>query len=183
MAARSPCGCHRPGGSVGRASARRRARGARRRRSDALSELPGEGLAGAQRDQLVGAELERERHAPLLALERDRVAVERQPVELRAEYAGEAFELVERPGLLERAGVKLDRRVRGVDTGAAAIVLLCRARVRRAVRAEEELRIARYRGFDQRLAVCLALEQRQAIVVWADPAHEQRYSAQQQAIR
>ena len=44
-------------------------------------------------------------------LERDRVGVARQPVEVRAEAAREAFEPVERVRVLERLGVQLERRV------------------------------------------------------------------------
>ena len=51
---------------------------------------------------------------------RDRAVVARQAVELGAEVAREALQLVERAGFLERLGVELDRGVRGVDAGAAA---------------------------------------------------------------
>ena len=55
--------------------------------------------------------------------------------------------------------------------------------MRRAVGAEEEFRVARGGGFDQRLAVLLALEHRQAIVVRTNAAEEQRVAVQQQVVR
>ncbi|MND00237.1 hypothetical protein D3C83_187790 [compost metagenome] len=58
----------------------------------------------------------------------------------------------------------------GVDAGASAIGLLGVARVRCAVRAQKELRIAAHCRFDQRLAMRLALEYRQAVVMGAHAA-------------
>src|SRR5689334_6871905 len=102
---------------------------------------------------------------PLLALEGDRALVLRQSVEGGSEAAGDILQPGERARLFERSGVELDRGVGGIDAGAAARGLFRALRVRRAVGAEKEFRIARGRGLDQRLAVLLALEHRQAVVV------------------
>src|ERR687896_63675 len=63
---------------------------------------------------------------------------------------------------------------------AAARRLFRAAGVRRAVGAEEELRISRDRRLDQRLAVRLALEHGQAIVVRANAAQEKGVAVQEQ---
>src|SRR6185437_16893963 len=97
-------------------------------------------------------------HLPGLAHQRDGAFVLRQAIERRAEPRGEVLEALERAGLLERAGVELERGVRRVHAGTAAGALLVAARMRRAVGAEEELRITRRGGLDQRLAVLFALE-------------------------
>ena len=101
-------------------------------------------------------------HAPGFALERDARPVARQAVEIRAEKAGEAFELVERARRVERLGVEFHGGMRGVDAGMSATALLVAARMRRAVGAEKKFRIAGCRGFDERLAVQFALDDRQA---------------------
>src|SRR5262249_56391556 len=129
-------GIGRGGGSGRRASAGR-GKGARRRRPDALDELPGNRFAGAQRNQLIRAERQALRRAPLLPGEGDALLVRRQAVEARAELGSEGFQLVERAGFLEGGGVELDRGMRRVDAGAAAGRLLVLARMRRAVGAEE----------------------------------------------
>ena len=68
--------------------------------------------------------------------------VARQAVEVRAEFRGEGLQPRQHAGLLEGLGIQLDAGMGGVDAGAAAGVLLGVARVRRAVGAEEEARIA-----------------------------------------
>ena len=97
--------------------------------------------------------------------------------------AGEGFETIEGTRLFEGFRVELDRRVRGIDAGAAAVGLLRVTRMRRAVGAEEEFRAAAGGSRHQRSAVLLALEDRQAVMVRPDPAHEQRIAVQQQVMR
>ena len=75
------------------------------------------------------------------------------------------------------------RGVRGEDAGTAAGGLLGVPRVRRAVGAEKEPRIVARRGLEQRLAVALALEHRQAVVMRTDAALEERVAIQQQVLR
>ena len=100
--------------------------------------------------------------------------------------ARERLEPVEPPDLVERLGIKFDTRVRRIDPGAAAGRLLRAASVRRAIRAQEELRAAAGRGGEQRLAVQFALQYRQAVVVRADaalaPVSEATVMAARQAI-
>src|SRR6185503_20961521 len=102
--------------------------------------------------------------------------------EARAELGSEALQLVERAGFLEGRGVELDRRVRRVDPRAAARRFLLLARMWRAVGAEEEFRVAGGRGLDQRLAVLLALQHRQAVVMRTDAAHEERVAVEEQVV-
>ena len=66
--------------------------------------------------------------------------------------------------------------------GATAVGLLRVPCVRRAVGAEEELRVARNRRLDQRFAVLFALQYRQAVVVRPDAAQEQRIAVHQQVV-
>jgi hypothetical protein len=73
--------------------------------------------------------------------------------------------------------------MRGEDAGAAAGVLFCVPRVRRAVRAQEEAGIAARGGFDQRDAIGLGLQHRQAVVMRANAACEDRCAIEQQVLR
>ena len=73
--------------------------------------------------------------------------------------------------------------MRREHAGAAAGRFLGAARVRRAVRAEEEARVARSRGLDQRLAVALALQERQAVQVRPQAAREHRAAVEEQVLR
>ena len=75
------------------------------------------------------------------------------------------------------------RRVRGEDPGAAAGRLLGMPGVRRAVRAEEEARVAAGRGLEQRAAIRLGLQHRQAVVMRPDAAGKQRVAIHQQMLR
>ena len=119
-------------------------------------EPPAQRFARSQRHQLV-----RRRRvgcpapATLCASSVIVARVARQPVEIRAELAGECLQSLQRAGCFERLRVQLDGRMRGEDAGAAAGRFLGVPRVRRAVGAEEEARIAARRGVEQRLAVVL----------------------------
>ncbi len=73
--------------------------------------------------------------------------------------------------------------MRGVHAGAAARGFFRAAGVRGAVGAEEELWIAGSRRRDERLAVLLALEHRQAVMVRAHAAEEERVSIHEQMMR
>ena len=75
-----------------------------------------------------------------------------------------------------------ERHRRREDPGAAAGRLLGALRVRRAVGAEEEARIAAGRGPTQRQPVPLALDDRQAVVVRPDAADEQVVAVQDQVV-
>jgi hypothetical protein len=97
--------------------------------------------------------------------------------------ARECLQPVECARLLEGRGVELERGVRGEDAGAAAGGFLGGARVRRAVGAEEEPRVRRGRRGEQRLAVALALQERQEIQVRAQAAGEHRATVEQQVLR
>ncbi len=114
---------------------------------------------------------------------RDRARVARQPVEIRAVNAGKGLEPVERPCLLEGLRVELDRRVRRIDAGMPAQRLLVRAGMRSAVGAEEEFRIATRRCAHQRLAVLLALQHRQTVIVRPDAAREHCAAVVKQVVR
>ena len=73
--------------------------------------------------------------------------------------------------------------MRRENAGAAAGRFLGVLRVRRAVGAEEEARVVAGRRFEQRLAVVLALEHRQAVMMRPDAAFEHRIAIQQQVLR
>ena len=147
-------------------------------------EAPGERLARAERHELVAGRRDRPPAASTASrssVMRSRIA--RQAVEIRAALGRERLQAIERAGLLERFRVQLDGGVRRENAGAAARRLLRVPRVRRAVGAEEEARIVARRRFDQRPAIVLALEHRQAVVVRPDAALEDRIAIQQQVLR
>ena len=86
-------------------------------------------------------------------------------------------------GGAEYFGIELDAGVCGIDTGTAAGGFLGVARMRCAVGAEEKLGIAAHRRLDQRLAIFLTLEYRQAVVMGPDAARKQRIAVEQQMVR
>ena len=92
---------------------------------------------------------------------------------------GERLQPVERRGLLEDLGVELDGSMRGINTRAAASGLFGVTRVRRAVGAEKKLRVAACGCGNQRAAVRLALQQRQAVMVRPQAALEHRVTVKQ----
>ncbi len=73
--------------------------------------------------------------------------------------------------------------MRGIDTRVPAQRLLVGAGMRRAVGAEEEFRIAARRRAHERLAMLLALQHRQAVVVRPDAAREHRAAIVEQVVR
>ena len=106
-----------------------------------------------------------------------------KPVERRAVAAGETFEPVERAGRIEGGRVQRQRVRRAVAAGAGAGVLLEGARMWRAVGAEEEPRVAAGGGGDERLAMRLPLEHRQAVPVRAQAAGEDGVAVVEQVLR
>src|SRR6202007_1444049 len=119
-----------------------------------LDEAPANRLTAAQRHNRRIADRQFSRQRPFFAAQRDLLFAARQTIEIRAEEAGEAFELVQRACFVERFRVELERMQRRVAPRAAARVLLQTLRMRCAIRAEEEARIARGRRLDQRHAMC-----------------------------
>src|SRR5205823_1750743 len=83
-------------------------------------DLPAHRFAGAQGHERIAAEYILARHSPIFAHERDRIRIARQAVEVRAEMACEAFEPVERAGVLESLCVEGHRERGGIAAGAAA---------------------------------------------------------------
>ena len=84
----------------------------------------------------------------------------------------ESLQMLQGAGLLEHLGIEFDRRVRAEGSGTAAGALLALKRMRGAVGAEKEPRMSAGRGRDQRKPMMLALEDRQAIQMRANPADE-----------
>ena len=123
------------------------------------------------------------RNLPALASQRDAPRVQWQAVEARSEFAGEGLEAGQRTGILEHLGIEFEGGMRRVDAGAAAGVLLRRAGMRCAVGAEEEARIAAGHRIEQGQPVGLALQHRQAVVMRADAAGEQRIAVHCQVLR
>src|SRR5438445_298372 len=85
------------------------------------------------------------------------------PVPRLHRRASERFESVQRASGLEDLGVELEGERRRIAAGAAARALLAVPRMRRRIGAQKELGAARRRCGDERLAVLLALEYRQAV--------------------
>ena len=111
---------------------------------------------------------------PRFAPQRHRFLVARQTVEIGAEEARESFQLVERAGFFEGFGVELDARAARCSSRRSRTRAPSALRMRRAVRAEEKARVAAGRRLDQRHAMRLALQHRQAVVVRPDAAAENR---------
>ena len=111
-------------------------------------------------------------HVQRLPLQRNGTLIEREPLETRAELGGESLQPVQRPFLLERLGIAFEGRRRAEKTGAAEGAFLLVLLVRRRVRTEEELRIARRRRHAQCLGVKTAFCDRQAVRVRPEPALE-----------
>ena len=94
---------------------------------------------------------------PCLLDQHNAVLIDRQAIELGAEYAREVFEFAERVSGSKRFGIQLDAGMRCVNARAAARILFRAARMRRAVGTEKEFRVAAGRRRDQCTAVILAL--------------------------
>ena len=108
----------------------------------------------------------------------------RQPVEIGPETAREAFEVIERAGVLERFGIHRECDRGGVAAGTSTGIFLEVLRVRCRVRAQEEARITGSGGLEQRLPVRFALEDRQAEIVRPQVvAGEQRVAGVQEVLR
>src|SRR2546430_1684930 len=84
---------------------------------------------------------------------------------------------------LEALRVELDRCVRGIYARVSARRLLVGTGMRRAVGAEEEFGVAARRGAHQRLAVLLALQDRQAVIMRPQTAREHRAAVVEQVVR
>ena len=121
-------------------------------------QAPADALAGAQRHQLARRRTGSARGTSQGSFSSVRRAgVARQAVEIRAvDSEAKASQPLERPGGSKASAYSSMRGVRGEDPGAAAGALLGAARVRRAVGAEEEARIAACHRVEQRRAVGLA---------------------------
>ena len=96
---------------------------------------------------------------------------------------GEALELVERAHAIEGLGIHLDRGMRGVATGATSGMLLQVRGMRCAICAQEELGTATRSCLQQRLAMLLALQNRQAVIVRTNASRENRIAVEQQMLR
>src|SRR4029079_10531839 len=144
------------------------------------NKAPANLLARAQRHHGLVAERIALGHAPLHALERDLPLVSRQAIEIGSVVPRESLELVEGARGIERFRVELERGVRRVHAGRTAAALLHRARMGRRVGAEEELGAARGRGLHEGSSVRLALQYRQAVVMWIDAAREDRVAVHEE---
>ena len=96
---------------------------------------------------------------------------------------GKAFELVERARVVKRFGIHGHGGMRGVATGAPCGVLFELRGVWRAVGAEEKLRRTAGRRFHQSLAMRLAFQHRQAVVMRANATRENGVAVVQQVVR
>ncbi len=107
-------------------------------RNDAPRDL----FAGAERDDDIVADENRRRDCPRGVRQHDLSDVARQAVEVRTVKTGERLQAIQRSGLIEDVGIQFDRRVRGVEAGAAAGGCLVATRMRSTVGSQKEARIA-----------------------------------------
>lgn len=128
------------------------------------SESPRNGHAA--HEWLDGALSIRQRLGNLLGFtyQHDQVGVAGQAVEVRTEGADEVIEFAELVGLLEGYSAELERYRCRETAGATRHGILQKRRVRGAIRAEEELRVARGGSSHEFLAVGFTFEYRQAVV-------------------
>src|SRR6185437_2928778 len=144
---------------------------------------PCDPFAGSQRHDRFLAERIARGDLPGLLDEGDPFFVARQVIEIRAEVGRKALQSSQGADGFEDFRIQLDGRGRGEHAGAAASRFLRAARVRRAVCAEKEAGIAAGDDLQKRAPVRFRLEHRQAIVMRADPAIEQRVAIHQQMLR
>src|ERR1700722_9292350 len=140
-------------------------------------------FAGAQRPEFLFAIGEALGNLPGAFDEPDALLVPRQAVKIRPEFRGKTFQARQGAGGCEDLRVQFDARVAGKNPGAAAGAFLRRARVWCTVCAEEEFGIAAGRGADERAAILLRLQDRQAVVMRTDAACEQRIAIQEEMLR
>src|SRR6185437_8971998 len=140
-------------------------------------------FAGAQRHDRFLAERIARGDLPGLFDERDPFFIARQVVEVRAEVRCKALQSLQSAHAFEGLRVQLDGGGRGEHTGASTSRFLRAARVWRAVRAEEESRIAAGDDLRERAPVSFRLEHGQAVVMRADSPIEQRIAIHQQMLR
>ena len=156
-------------GAVARAPASRRRRARLARGGGLAGEAPGQRLARMERDDAGARGVYRRRHLDGATFQGHGFLVERQAIKARPVLAGEGLEPLERAFLLEHRQIAFQREGRIEDAGAAAGRFLGLARMRRAVGAEEVPGRARCRGAAQRQPMPLALGDRQAVGMRADP--------------
>ena len=96
--------------------------------------------------------------------------------------AGEVFQSLQHPALLEGPGIELQCGRSAEAAGAAAVGFLGRPGMRRAVGAQKELRITGRGGVQQRLAMGLPLQDRKAVEMRSDAAHQQAIAVEQQVL-
>ena len=100
--------------------------------------------------------------------QRDFASVDRELVEVRPVERGKTFELVERVFFFKHVSEQAHRVGRSEATGTATGVFFEMIKMRCAVGAKEETRVAGRGGFAQCEAVGLAFGDWQAVVVWLD---------------
>src|SRR5687768_1336226 len=112
-------------------------------------QFPAQAFPRAQWDQRFTSEFKVRRCLPAFFLQRNTVLVTRQPVEIRAMKAGEGFQFIQRACLFKDFRIKLDRRVGGINTCAAAGIFLCGSGMGCAICSKEKFRVAAGGGFYQ----------------------------------
>jgi hypothetical protein len=150
---------------------------ASRFRDLSLGELPCDRLVRAERHDGLITSPNQVGNVPCATFEHDVVCIAREAVEIRTMKAGEALQSIQRMGLLERLGIQLDGRMRGVDAGTAALGFLRIPAVRRAVGAKEKFRASTRCRIQQCLAMLFAFQDRQAVMMWAQANRAFRLSS------
>ena len=149
----------------------------------AVLQLPAKSFTSAQWHQRLVAQAQTVWHLPVLFEQGDGIGIARQIIKIGAEMAGEGFEFIERARIFKGFGVELNRGIGGVTTGAAAGGFFFIFGVGCGIGSQEEFRATAGRCFDQRLLMRAALQNRQAVVVRANPAGEHMVAVVQQVVR
>ena len=112
-----------------------------------------------------------------------RAGIARQAIEIRAVTARRSLELSSAPAASKASAYSSMPACAEKMPAQPQARFLGAARVRRAVGAEEEARAAAGHGAQQRRAIGFRLEHRQAVVMRAHAAREQRVAVHQQVLR
>src|SRR5687768_10741985 len=142
-------------------------------------QFPAQAFPRPQWDQRFTSKFKFRRYLPAFFLQRNTVPVTRQPVEIRAMKAGECFQLIQRACLFKDFRIKLDRRVGGINTCAAAGIFLCGSGMGCAICSKEKFRVAAGGGFYQFSPMSFTLQHGKTIMVRVDTALKQGVAVEQ----
>src|SRR5690554_4212258 len=137
-----------------------------------LRHAPVNGFTSLERDDGAIRQWKLLRHGPGLPHQGNGIGVAWQAVEVRAVEAGKGFQFVQNAQFLKDVCVQADGAVGRVATGAAAGGFLFVPGVGRRIGTQEEARIAAGNRLAQGQLMLVAFQDRQAIQVGTDTAHQ-----------